>query len=112
MATPEQRAALLAIPCPWCAATPGELCSTPAPGGRARRDTEGGVRRGARSPIRTLDAGCHDARWQAAGLGTAPVVAGVVARLHEPEDGASRGRQPVMAGSGGPGNLSVGERPW
>ena len=30
MATPAQRSALLAITCPWCQASPGEVCSMPA----------------------------------------------------------------------------------
>lgn len=107
MATTEERQALLAITCPWCQATAGEVCSMPAPGAHAKRDTEGGVRQGQRIPISTLDAGCHDARWVAAGLGPAPVRAEAVAILQAP-----RGQEPAMAGAGGPVGASVGDRPW
>lgn len=110
MATTDERQALLAITCPWCAAAPGEVCSMPAPGGRARRDNEGGIRRERRIPISTLDAGCHDARWLAAGLGSAPVLAAVVAE-HQAVD-LPRVQEPAMAGAGAPSAASAGERPW
>ena len=99
MATTDQRRALLAIPCSWCQAAPGEFCSRPAPG-HNERDVEDGVRRKTRLPISTLDGGCHDARWQAAGLGTAPVLGEVVAELVERP---IPGRVPVSAGA---------DRPW
>lgn len=106
MATPDQRAALLAITCPWCSAPPGETCSMPAPGSRASRDQEGGVRRAQRIPISTLDGGCHDARWQAAGLGSAPVRLDALADLHTVAP--RRVQEPAVAAAGG----SAGDRPW
>lgn len=108
MATAEQRHALLSATCPWCSAPPGEVCSMPAPGQR-KRDEEGGVRRERRIPISTLDAGCHDARWHAAGLGSAPVRADVVAALHISEKPPAR--EPAMAGRV-PALFAEGERPW
>ena len=83
MATPEQRHTLLAVGCPWCGAAPGEACQR-ASRGRSRRDTEGGVRKGRPLPVTVLDGGAHDARWQAAGLGSAPVVTARVRELHPP----------------------------
>lgn len=64
MATAQERAALLAVACPWCHAAPGEVCELrlrrPVPAQRSRL-------RVVRPPTpTTLDAGCHDARWQAA----------------------------------------------
>lgn len=73
--------------------------------GRARRDNEGGRRKATRALISTLDGGCHDARWLAAGMGPAPVLTKVVAEQHAP-------RQAAMAGAGAPGSVSVGSRPW
>lgn len=94
MATTEQRQALLRIGCPWCQAAPGEVCSR---GRSSRRDTEGGVRRSRPLPVSTLDGGMHDARWQAAGLGSAPVITARVRELH-----------PVAAAPA----ASAVERPW
>lgn len=98
MATSEQRRRLLAGPCPYCGAGTAELCSVARP---ARRDQEGGVRRIESRPITTLDGGCHDARWQAAGLGPAPVLPAAVQEIHA-RPARTDGPVPVMAG----------ERPW
>ena len=95
MATPEQRRTLLATACPWCHAQPGNVCTR---GRGGKRDVEGGVRKQRPLLVTTLDGGCHDARWQAAGLGTAPVVAERVRELH-----------PVAAG---PPVGPVADRPW
>jgi hypothetical protein len=110
MATVEQRIALLAITCSWCHSAPGEFCTRPA--GRNSVDSQDGVRRQVGLPISTLDGGCHDARWQAAGLGSAPVLTEVVAALREtaiqpagrPRTGA---RAPAPAAA-----MAGGERPW
>lgn len=79
MATAAQRTSLLAHTCPHCGAGVGEGCTVARP---ARRDAEGGLRVTSGRPITTLDGGCHDARWQAAGLGTAPVLTDVVRERH------------------------------
>lgn len=84
----------------------------PAPGGRAKRDTEDGVRREKRAPITTLDGGCHDARWQAAGLGSAPVLRDAVARLHDSEATRVQEPQPALVGAGAGPVVAAGERPW
>lgn len=110
MATTEQRHALLAITCPWCHAAPSEFCSRPA--GHNERDAEDGVRRRARLPISTLDGGCHDARWQAAGLGSAPVLTEVVADMLQSAERAT-GRPRAGARAPVPAAAVVGgERPW
>lgn len=52
MATPEQMKALLAVPCTWCGASPGQRCF---------------VKVGRRVTVpSTLDGESHDARWQRA----------------------------------------------
>jgi hypothetical protein len=90
MATEQQTAALLDITCPWCNAGPGQLCQT------AYQPVS---RRGDR-PIRvsTLDAGCHDARWQAALHERAPVRANS-SRLRpgRADEARRRLREPVRA---------------
>lgn len=99
MATREQIRSLLAVPCPWCGAAVNEACSAPG----ARSPQAEGPRRSDRRPIRTLDGGCHDARWLKALDEPAPVRAEVVAEEH-----LSRRRRrgaPVLAGAGV-------ERPW
>lgn len=63
MATSQERRALLSITCPWCGTGPGAECVAASvhrlpPGMKPRRV------RPAR--VRSLDGGCHDARWQAA----------------------------------------------
>jgi hypothetical protein len=86
----------------------------PAPGGHAKRDAEGGVRQGQRIPISTLDGGCHDARWVAAGLGPAPVLGKVVAerQARQSVDPPRRVQEPAMAGRGAPPVGPAGDRPW
>lgn len=106
MATSVERQKLLAISCPWCHAAPGELCSKPV---TRAVDTEGGQRKARRVPITTLDGGCHDARWQAAGMGPAPVIVERLAALQERDEApASRGPAPVpqLVGAG------PDDRPW
>jgi hypothetical protein len=97
MATREQVRQLLAVPCPWCTAGVGELCSTMG----HRSENAVGSRRSERRFIRTLDGGCHDARWQRALGQAAPVLTQVVAEEHprEPE-----GAEPELVGAV--------ERPW
>lgn len=100
MATRDQLRKLLAVPCPWCHAGVGELCSAPG----ARDPQAEGPRRSDRRPIRTLDGGCHDARWMRALGEPAPVRADVVTEEHRqqrPEEHA----EPQLVG--GPS-----ERPW
>lgn len=101
MATSEQRTHLLAVACPWCKAAPGEVCTV---AGRVQGDprTERG-RRGRQAGISTLDGGCHDARWQAAGLGAAAVVTERVAQLHNRGEGQL---VPAFAGA------APTDRPW
>lgn len=99
MATRDQIRALLAVPCPWCHAAVGELCSAPG----ARDPHTEGPRRSDRRPIRTLDAGCHDARWLRALDEPAPVRAEVVAEEHPPRHGEAA--EPVLVGA-------PTERPW
>jgi len=105
MATRDELRALLAVTCPWCHAAAGELCSTMG----VRNDQKVGPRRSDRRRIRTLDGGCHDARWNKA-LGTsAPVLPEVVAAGHQrpvvdPEEG-QRVEEPVLVGA-------AVERPW
>jgi len=93
MASREELSKLLAIPCSWCHAAVGEPCSTSG----IRRDGTEGPRRSDRRPIRTLDGGCHDARWQQALGVAAPVRAEVVAEEHQPHQ---------LVGAG------AVERPW
>lgn len=89
MATRDELRKLLAVACPWCRAAVGELCSTAG----TRSPEAVGPRRSDRRPIRTLDGGCHDARWQRALGREAAVLAEVVAadrgvprrRTEEPE---------------------------
>lgn len=90
MATVEERAALLAVTCPWCGARPQSECTTVA--GRKRR-------RGHRGPS-TLDGHCHDARWIKALGRPAPVLAGNLP--------PRRGYDEV---GGGRGSVAVAERP-
>lgn len=78
MASRDEIRALLAVPCPWCHAAVGEVCST---SGTRSEGTEG-PRRSDRRPIRTLDGGCHDARWKRALGREAAVRADVVAEAH------------------------------
>lgn len=94
MATHEERRALLAVTCPWCKAEPGTACFVLRP---ARTETERGSRRLHRFPIRTLDGGCHDARWTVALGRSAAVVPDAL-----PETRTSR-REAVSVGV---------ERPW
>jgi hypothetical protein len=77
LVSPVQRRRLLVIPCPHCGARAGELCFVPTGHGDGDRRTR--VR--SRLPVRSLAGGCHDARWQAADLGPAPVVPEVVAAV-------------------------------
>lgn len=110
MATADQRNALLAITCTWCHAAPGEFCTRPD--GHNTRDSQDGLRRRSGLPISTLDGGCHDARWQAAGLGTAPVLTAVVDSLRQapvPGGGRPRSRTPDRSPAVAVGG---GERPW
>jgi hypothetical protein len=102
VATTAQREALLAVPCPWCGAGVGEVCTLPA---ADRIDTEGGRRRHRPRPLTTLDGGCHDARWQRAGLGPAPVIRGAVLAAQGIDEDAQEAREAVPVG--GPV-----ERPW
>lgn len=81
MATVEQRKQLLSRPCPWCKAGVGEECYTPGP-------------KKARLPIKTLDAGCHDARWLAVFDRPAPVLL-----EREPRAPVDAGREPVPVGA-------------
>jgi hypothetical protein len=102
MATAAQRQALLAIPCPHCSASVGEMC------GVARvtpRDGEGGKRRERSRPLTTLDGGCHDARWQAAGLGAARVLTEALAEAQQRPVSAVAAPQAAEL-------VTVGERPW
>ncbi len=93
MATTAEREQLLATACPWCSARPGEECHN---GTKARR------------PLRSLDGGCHDARWRRA--------LGIEAQVTMPERPAYTGpvkaeqpeREPVSVGAAMP----VMERPW
>ena len=89
-ATPEQRRTLLAIACPHCGARAGTVCFVPTGHG----DHDARTRRRA-IPVRSLAAGCHDARWRAALNLPAPVVAEVVAAVPRRT-----------------GRVAVMERPW
>jgi hypothetical protein len=110
MATVEQRRALLGITCSWCHAAPGEFCTRPD--GHNTRDSQDGLRRRAGLPISTLDGGCHDARWQAAGLGTAPVLTAVVDSLRQaPVPGHGRPRSGPADRTPAPA-VAGGDRPW
>ena len=80
MATHEERAALLAVSCRWCSAKPGEECHAVTTGRAARTQRRHDVRR----PLTTLDAGCHDARWQDALGRAAPVLPAMVEARQEP----------------------------
>lgn len=84
MATDEQRTALLAVPCSWCGARPGETCYVRVGGDVL--DSEGGKRRPRFSLLTTLDGGCHDARWRRALDQSAPVVTGAVLERTERPD--------------------------
>lgn len=61
MATPEEHRALLAVTCPHCGAEAGTRCFVPV-GARTHTDRA----RARRAPVRTLDGGAHNARWQKA----------------------------------------------
>lgn len=76
MATNAQRQALLAVPCGWCGATPGQPCHVRQ---AALIDGEGGQRRRGVRLLTTLDGGAHDARWRRALEQSAPVVTAAVA---------------------------------
>lgn len=99
MASRDEIRALLAKPCRWCRAGVGERCSTAG----QRSESAEGPRRSERRPIRTLDGGCHDARWQDALGRSAPVRAEAVAEVRgiteEPAERVLVGAAPV-------------ERPW
>jgi hypothetical protein len=100
MATPRERAALLAVPCPWCGAGPQSECVV-----RGLRNR----RRGERGPS-SLDGHCHDARWQAALGRPAPVLVhrlDVLMRRGDDEDEPERGSVAVLDPP-----RSEGERPW
>lgn len=99
VASREQLRALLAVSCPWCHAAAGEACSTMG----QRRDGTEGPRRTNRRLIRTLDGGCHDARWLRALGEPAPVRVEVVAQEHPPRYGEAQ--EPVLIGA-------PAERPW
>lgn len=99
MATRDQLRKLLAVSCPWCHAGVGELCTAPG----SRDPHAEGPRRSDRRPIRTLDGGCHDARWLRALGEPAPVRAEVVAEEHPPRHGEAT--EPVLVGA-------PAERPW
>lgn len=99
MATRDQVRSLLATPCPWCAAGVNELCSTAG----HRNETAVGSRRSERRMIRTLDGGCHDARWQRALGQAAPVLAAVVVEEHSRPQ--AEGAEPELVGA-------VDQRPW
>lgn len=92
MATAAQRTALLSITCPWCQVGPGQVCVR---GRHASIDQEGGLRRKRPQPVTVLDGGCHDARWQAAGLGTAPVVTERLRELHPVGAAPQRAAEPA-----------------
>lgn len=100
MATPRERAALLAVKCDWCGSGPGTECVIR---GLSRR-------RGDRGP-RTLDGRCHDARWMAALGRPAPVLAD---RIQPPERRAAgpatqtRGTTAVLD----PPKEAPHDRPW
>lgn len=96
MATHEERRALLAVTCPWCGAEPGAICFIPV---RARTATERSKPR--QTAVRSLDGGCHNARWQAALSRDAKVI---VTALPETRSSRAAGREPVAAGGV--------ERPW
>lgn len=108
MATTEQRRALLSVTCSWCGAGVGEVCTLRI---AQTVDAEGGQRRQAPRPLTTLDGGCHDARWQRAGLGPAPVIRGAVLAAQGWDEDQGRperpARDPVAVGA--PDPL---ERPW
>lgn len=53
--------------------------------------------------IRTLDGGCHDARWQRALGQAAPVLAAVVVEEHSRPQ--AEGAEPELVGA-------VDQRPW
>lgn len=93
MATPEERRALLAVTCPHCGAAPQMMCFVPVGARTASERTQA-----RRVPIRTLDGGCHDARWRKALDREAAVI---VDALPPTRTGV---RQPAMAGGV--------ERPW
>lgn len=65
MATHEEREALMSVSCPWCGASAGKVC-VPASSNRSRTDKVRERRGAAALGIRTLDGGCHEARWQKA----------------------------------------------
>lgn len=93
MATAAQRAALLAIPCPWCKAAPLEECTTGPPGRRQL--------------ITSLDGGCHDARWQKAlGVAAAVVVEEEGRRRIVEPPAPEPEREPVSVG------VAIADRPW
>lgn len=73
-ATTVDRRTLLAVACPWCGASPGEVCTVNDGGsqGQVRQ------RQGERRRVTTLAGGCHDARWRAAVGVPAPVLSQVV----------------------------------
>lgn len=100
MATVEQRRKLLAETCPFCGAKPGQMCSRSGP-------------RGKRYVVATLDGNAHDARWQKAGLGPAPVVTAAVeqyrgAPTRERMPDADPDREPVTVGDA----MAGLDRPW
>lgn len=98
MATVDERAKLLSIACPWCRAKPGEDCTT------------GKDRDGKRRPVTTLDAGCHDARWQAA-LGYEASVIGAAVEARVPvRHAVNEEREPQLVGAGI--GSALPERPW
>jgi len=102
MATHEQRAALLAVPCTWCGASPGEPCSVRRPSA----PDEDGITRSRPRAVTTLDGGAHERRWQTALGVSAPVLAPAVAERTERPVSLLPDPEPVPVGSG------AGERPW
>lgn len=98
VATREERRRLFAVACPWCGAGPGSLCRVAGVPDKVRR------RSGDR--VRTLDAGCHDARWQAALGRGAPVLRDVVARRVVADRASRRATVSLLA------EEAPHERPW
>lgn len=102
MATRDEMRRLLSVACPHCGAAPHGRCRV-----RVR------VRRGKQAldlPIKSLDGGCHDARWLVALGRQAPVRADVVAARRGARD--TRTRRGSVAVLDPPTQEAPDERPW